>query len=153
MLCVSLLMVSLDNLVLNVALPTLVRDLHATTTDLQWIVDAYVIVFAGLLLVAGSVADRIGRKPGIHRRPGRVRGGLHLGGVLRVGGHADSGPGEHGHRRRDDDAVHPRDHHEHVLRRGMDLGLEVGAAVAVAGMVIALLALPSRERGSDSQAA
>jgi len=61
-LCVSLLMVNLDNLVLNVALPTLVRDLHATTTQLQWIVDAYVIVFAGLLLVAGSVADRIGRK-------------------------------------------------------------------------------------------
>jgi len=61
-LCVSLLMVNLDNLVLNVALPTLVRDLHATTTELQWIVDAYVIVFAGLLLVAGSVADRIGRK-------------------------------------------------------------------------------------------
>lgn len=61
-LCVSLLMVSLDNLVLNVALPTLVRDLHATTTELQWVVDSYVIVFAGLLLVAGSLADRIGRK-------------------------------------------------------------------------------------------
>src|SRR5277367_616965 len=61
-LCVSLLMVSLDNLVLNVALPALVRDLRATTTELQWIVDAYVIVFAGLLLVAGSIADRIGRK-------------------------------------------------------------------------------------------
>ena len=61
-LCVTLLMVNLDNTVLNVALPTLVRDLHATTTELQWIVDAYVLVFAGLLLVAGSVADRIGRK-------------------------------------------------------------------------------------------
>jgi len=61
-LCVSLLIVTLDNTVLNVALPTLVRDLHATTTELQWIVDAYVIVFAGLLLVAGSLADRIGRK-------------------------------------------------------------------------------------------
>jgi EmrB/QacA subfamily drug resistance transporter len=55
-------MVNLDNTVLNVALPTLVRDLHATTTQLQWIVDAYVLVFAGLLLVAGSVADRVGRK-------------------------------------------------------------------------------------------
>ena len=61
-LCVSLLIVTLDNTVLNVALPTLVRDLRATTTELQWIVDAYVIVFAGLLLVAGSLADRIGRK-------------------------------------------------------------------------------------------
>jgi EmrB/QacA subfamily drug resistance transporter len=61
-LCVSLLIVTLDTTVLNVALPTLVRDLHATTTELQWVVDAYVIVFAGLLLVAGSLADRIGRK-------------------------------------------------------------------------------------------
>jgi len=61
-LCVALLMVNLDNTVLNVALPTLVRDLHATTTQLQWIVDAYVLVFAGLLLVAGSIADRVGRK-------------------------------------------------------------------------------------------
>jgi EmrB/QacA subfamily drug resistance transporter len=61
-LCVTLLMVSLDTTVLNVALPTLVRDLRASTTQLQWIVDAYVLVFAGLLLVAGSVADRVGRK-------------------------------------------------------------------------------------------
>ena len=61
-LCVSLLIVVLDNTVLNVVLPTLVRDLHATSTELQWIVDSYVIVFAGLLLVAGSVADRVGRK-------------------------------------------------------------------------------------------
>ncbi len=61
-LCLSLLIVTLDNTVLNVVLPTLVRDLSATTTQLQWIVDAYVIVFAGLLLVAGSVADRVGRQ-------------------------------------------------------------------------------------------
>src|SRR3974390_1011310 len=61
-LCVTLLMVTLDVTVLNVALPTIVRDLNATTTELQWIVDAYVIVFAGLLLAVGSLADRIGRK-------------------------------------------------------------------------------------------
>ncbi|MGE5287261.1 MAG: MFS transporter [Micromonosporaceae bacterium] len=61
-LCVSLLIVTLDNTVLNVALPTLVRDLHASSTELQWIVDSYVMVFAGLLLVAGSLADRVGRK-------------------------------------------------------------------------------------------
>ncbi len=61
-LCVALLMVNLDNTVLNVVLPTLVRDLQASTTELQWIVDAYVLVFAGLLLVAGSIADRAGRK-------------------------------------------------------------------------------------------
>jgi EmrB/QacA subfamily drug resistance transporter len=61
-LCLSLLMINLDNTVLNVALPTLVRDLGAGDSDLQWIVDSYIIVFAGLLLVGGSLADRIGRK-------------------------------------------------------------------------------------------
>jgi EmrB/QacA subfamily drug resistance transporter len=61
-LCVPLLIVSLDNTVLNVALPTLVRKLDATTSQLQWIVDAYVLVFGGLMLVAGSLADRVGRK-------------------------------------------------------------------------------------------
>ena len=61
-LCVTVLIANLDNTVLNVALPTLVRDLDATSSDLQWIVDSYIIVFAGLLLAAGSLADRIGRK-------------------------------------------------------------------------------------------
>ena len=59
---VSLLITTIDATVLNVALPTLVRDLGATSTDLQWIVDAFVLVFAGLLLVGGSIADRFGRK-------------------------------------------------------------------------------------------
>jgi EmrB/QacA subfamily drug resistance transporter len=61
-LCVAVLIVNLDNTILNVALPTLSRDLNARPADLQWIVDAYVIVFAGLLLTAGSLADRVGRK-------------------------------------------------------------------------------------------
>jgi EmrB/QacA subfamily drug resistance transporter len=61
-LCVSILIVNLDVTVLNVALPTLVRDLHATSHQLQWIVDAYALVYGGLVLVGGSLADRIGRK-------------------------------------------------------------------------------------------
>jgi MFS family permease len=61
-LCESLLMVSLDNTGPQRRSADPGRDLRATTTELQWIVDAYVIVFAGLLLVAGSIADRIGRK-------------------------------------------------------------------------------------------
>ncbi len=61
-LCVSLLLVTLDRGVLVVALPTLVRQMHATSSQLQWIVAAYVVVFAGLLLAGGSLADRIGRK-------------------------------------------------------------------------------------------
>src|ERR1700685_4199333 len=60
--CVSALIVNLDNTILNVALPTLVRKLHATSSELQWIVDSYAMVFAGLLLVGGSLADRFERK-------------------------------------------------------------------------------------------
>ena len=61
-LCSSLLIINLDTTVLNVVLPTLVRDLGATSSALQWIVDAYALVFGGLVLVAGSLADRFGRK-------------------------------------------------------------------------------------------
>ncbi len=53
---------TLDNTILNIALPALVRAMHATDAQLQWIVDAYAVVFGGLLLVAGTVADRYGRK-------------------------------------------------------------------------------------------
>jgi EmrB/QacA subfamily drug resistance transporter len=60
-LCVSLLVIVLDNTILNVALPRLALDLHASTSALQWIVDIYVLVFAGLLLTAGSLGDRFGR--------------------------------------------------------------------------------------------
>ena len=48
---------------LNVALPDLARELHATQSQLQWIVDSYAVVFAGLLLLAGALGDRIGRRP------------------------------------------------------------------------------------------
>ena len=61
-LCLSLLIIGLDNTILNVALPTLSRELHATTSQLQWIVDAYTLVFAGLLLTTGSLSDRFGRR-------------------------------------------------------------------------------------------
>ena len=61
-LCLSLVVITLDNTILNVALPTLVRELHATNSQLQWIVDSYTLVFAGLLLTAGSLGDRFGRK-------------------------------------------------------------------------------------------
>jgi len=54
--------INLDTTIVNVALPTLVRELHATNSQLQWIVDAYNLVFAALLLAAGSLSDRLGRK-------------------------------------------------------------------------------------------
>ena len=61
-LCLSVFLVVLDNTIINVALPTLVEELGATTSQLQWIVDAYTLVFAGLLLTAGSLGDRFGRR-------------------------------------------------------------------------------------------
>ena len=61
-LCLSLVIVVVGNTVLNVALPTLVRQLGATSSQLQWIVDSYALVFAGLLLTAGALGDRFGRK-------------------------------------------------------------------------------------------
>ncbi|HLY82787.1 MAG TPA: MFS transporter [Acidimicrobiales bacterium] len=64
-LCISLMVIGLDNTILNVALPSLVRQLHASTSQLQWMVDSYIIVFAGLLLTAGSLGDRFGRKRGL----------------------------------------------------------------------------------------
>src|SRR5579859_4649917 len=54
--------INLDTTIVNVTLPSLVRELHATTTQLQWVVDAYNLVFAALLLTSGSLSDRFGRK-------------------------------------------------------------------------------------------
>lgn len=61
-LCASLLAIVVDNTIVNVALPTLARDLDADLSDLQWVVDAYTLVFAGLLLLAGALGDRHGRR-------------------------------------------------------------------------------------------
>src|SRR2546430_12620717 len=55
-------LVSRDTTRVTVALPAMVRQLHATTTQLQWVVDAYNLVFAALLLTFGSLSDRLGRK-------------------------------------------------------------------------------------------
>src|SRR4051812_24770566 len=60
--CVSLLVITLDNTILNVALPALIRDTHASTSQLQWVIDGYTLVFAGLLLTTGAMGDRFGRR-------------------------------------------------------------------------------------------
>ncbi|MBO0836767.1 MAG: MFS transporter, partial [Actinobacteria bacterium] len=59
---VSLLLVGLDVTIVNVALPAIQRSFHATLSDLQWTVDAYTLVLASLLMLAGSTADRLGRR-------------------------------------------------------------------------------------------
>ena len=61
-LCLSVFLVVVDNTIVNVALPTLNRHLGASITSLQWIVDAYSLAFAGLLLAGGGIGDRLGRK-------------------------------------------------------------------------------------------
>ena len=60
--CTSLFVVSLDATIVNIALPVIARDLNAPISGMQWVVDAYVLVVGGLLMLSGSTADRIGRR-------------------------------------------------------------------------------------------
>src|SRR5438874_9692466 len=61
-LCSAALIINIDVTIVNVTLPSLVRELGASTTSLQWVVDAYTLVFAALILAAGSLSDGVGRK-------------------------------------------------------------------------------------------
>ena len=79
--------INLDITIVNVALPTLVRELDASNSQLQWVVDAYSLVFAALLLAAGSLSDRLGRK-------GFLLAGLGVFGVASIAGALTSTAGE-----------------------------------------------------------
>src|SRR5262247_4286667 len=79
--------INLDTTLVNVALPALTRDLHATTTQLQWVVDAYNLVFAALLLTFGSLSDRFGRK-------GMLLGGLAVVGAASLAGGFTTSPAQ-----------------------------------------------------------
>ena len=68
-LCLSLTIVMIANMSLNLALPAIARDLDASTAALQWMVDAYALVFAGLLFSAGTLGDRYGRKGALQVGP------------------------------------------------------------------------------------
>lgn len=83
-LLVAAFVINLDTTLVNVALPTLTRELSATTAQLQWVVDAYNLVFAALLLTSGSLSDRLGRKGML------LSGLLVFGGSSFVGGYATS---------------------------------------------------------------
>ena len=61
-LCLAAFTINLDTTIVNVTLPSLVRELGATTSELQWVVDAYLLTFAALVLAGGSLGDRFGRK-------------------------------------------------------------------------------------------
>jgi len=79
--------INLDITIVNVALPSLVRELHATNSQLQWVVDAYSLVFAALILAAGSLSDRLGRK-------GFLLGGLVVFGLSSLAGGLTSTAGQ-----------------------------------------------------------
>src|SRR5207253_11446534 len=78
--------INLDITIVNVALPTLTRELHASNSQLQWIVDAYNLVFASFLLAAGSLSDRAGCK-------GVLLAGLALFGLSSLAGGLTSSSG------------------------------------------------------------
>jgi EmrB/QacA subfamily drug resistance transporter len=79
--------INLDTTIVNVALPTLVRDLHATNSQLQWVVDAFNLLFAGSVLAMGSLSDRFGRK-------GMLLAGLSVFGLASLAGGLTDSPGE-----------------------------------------------------------
>src|SRR3954465_4386185 len=79
--------INVDTTIINVALPTLVRELHASNTQLQWVVDAFNLVFAGTVLALGSVSDRFGRK-------GMLLAGLAVFGLASLAGGLTGSPGQ-----------------------------------------------------------
>jgi EmrB/QacA subfamily drug resistance transporter len=79
--------INVDTTIVNVALPTLVRELHASNSQLQWVVDAFNLLFAGSVLVAGSLSDRFGRKR-------MLLAGLSVFGVASLAGGLTDGPGQ-----------------------------------------------------------
>ena len=136
-LALSLLVVSLDNTILNVALPTIREELDASSSQLQWIVDSYLLVFAGLLLAAGSLGDRFGRRralfAGLAIFGARLAARRDLGQLDR----ADRLARADGRRRRGDHAHDPLDPHEH-LPRGRAPARRSPIWAAVSGIGIAI---------------
>src|SRR5690242_19138562 len=78
--------INVDTTIINVALPTLVRELHASNTQLQWVVDAFNLLFAGTVLAVGSLSDRFGRK-------GMLLAGLSVFGLASLAGGLTDSPG------------------------------------------------------------
>ena len=77
--CLGFFVIQLDVTIVNVALPAIQREIGGSLAGLQWVVDAYTLALAAIMLTAGSTADRIGAQEGVHPRAGRVRdrlGGL-----------------------------------------------------------------------------
>src|SRR3954447_13659958 len=80
-------LINLETTIVNVALPTLVRELRATNSQLQWVVDAFNLVFAASVLAAGSLSDRFGRR-------GMLLAGLAVFGLASIAGGLTGNPGQ-----------------------------------------------------------
>ena len=120
--CFALAMAMLDNTVVNIALPTIQRELGATVSDLQWIIDGYVLAFASLLLTGGILGDRYGRKK-MFLTGLAIFTLASLGcGLSGIGRPADRVPGPPGRRRRAADAGHALDPHGDVPAGGAIAG-------------------------------
>ena len=126
--CFALFMVMLDSTVVNLALPTIQRKLGASITELQWIVDAFILALASLLLTGGTLGDMFGRRRAF-------LGGLALftGGSLACALSPSSTPYRRprasGRRRRRHDAEHAVHHHQHLPRpreRAKAIGIWAG---------------------------
>ena len=134
-------LVNLDTTLVNVALPTLVRQLHATTTQLQWVVDSFNLVFAALLLTFGSLSDRFGRK-------GMLLAGLTVFGAASLAGGsvgaAYTAAGQLaalGHPALGLALQHAS---ANAFLRGLTIGALVAGGVAAAGAILAILFLPAQ---------
>ena len=116
--CLSLFIVGLDNTIVNVALPSIQRDLHASVSGLQWMVDAYTLVLASLLMLSGSTADRVGRRRTFQTGLAMFTLGSLLCSLAPEPGLAGRVPHAAGRRRLDAQPGGDVDHHEHVHRPG-----------------------------------
>ena len=165
-LSLSLVIIGLDNTILNVALPTLQDEFGASSSKLQWMVDSYLLVFAGLLLVFGTLGDRFGRKLALQAgvsdlrpcEPRRPRRRLRRPGDRRARGNGGRSGADH--------ARHPLDHRQPLQRRGTrqgnrDLGRPGGGRNrprpadrrAAARVVRLVLDLPGQRPGRGPRAA
>ena len=115
---VTVVLATIDETILNVAIPSLQRDLGASASSLQWILNSYLLVFGGLLLTMGGVGDRFGRAR-------MLRYGLAVFAISSLGaisGAADQGPGNYGCGRSDDDAGYSRCDSKRIPRKGASKG-------------------------------
>ena len=116
-LCLAVLVVGLDITVLNVALPTIASALDASTAELQWIVDAYVLAFAGAMLPAGLLGDRLGRRRMLLAGMAPVRRRLGVVGARGLRRRADRRARRDGRRRGGDHAARDRLRARHLPAR------------------------------------